>query len=81
MTELRDYRGALHVHSRYSDGSGPVDEIVAAAQAAGLDLLLIADHNTLAARTEGWVAGTAPRWFWWPTRLRHPGAHTSWPWA
>lgn len=55
MTELRDYRGALHVHSRYSDGSGPVEEIVEAAQAAGLDLLLIADHNTLAARTEGWV--------------------------
>ena len=55
MTEFRDYRGALHIHSRYSDGSGAVEEIVAAGQAAGLDLLLIADHNTLAARTEGWV--------------------------
>ena len=55
MDELRDYRAALHVHSHYSDGSGPVGRIVTAAQEAGLDILIIADHNTLAARAEGWA--------------------------
>jgi len=55
MDELRDYRAALHVHTRHSDGSGTVEEVVAAAREAGLDILVIADHNTLAARDEGWV--------------------------
>jgi hypothetical protein len=53
---------ALHIHTRYSDGSGFVREIVAAGQDAGLDVLVISDHNTLAARSEGWAGwhGTSP---------------------
>ncbi len=38
-------RGAFHVHSRWSDGSGTVDEIAAAAAAAGLDFVLLTDHG------------------------------------
>ena len=38
-------RGAFHVHSRRSDGSGTVDEIAAAAAAAGLDFVILTDHG------------------------------------
>ena len=38
-------RGAYHVHSRWSDGSGTVDEIAAAAAAAGLDFVILTDHG------------------------------------
>jgi len=46
--------GVLHVHSHYSDGSASIAEIVAAARPAGLDFLVLSDHDTLAARREGW---------------------------
>lgn len=38
-------RGAFHIHSRSSDGSGTVDEIAAAAAAAGLDFAVLTDHG------------------------------------
>ena len=38
-------RGAFHVHSRRSDGSGTVDEIAAAAGAANLDFVILTDHG------------------------------------
>jgi len=40
--------GALHGHSRYSDGRGTVEEIWEAAQEAHLDFLVLTDHDTLA---------------------------------
>lgn len=46
--------GALHVHTRYSDGTGTVGNIVGGARAAGLDFIVLSDHDTLAARREGW---------------------------
>ena len=46
--------GALHIHSRYSDGTGSVEDILRAGKQAGLDHLVLADHDTLAARREGW---------------------------
>jgi hypothetical protein len=52
--------GVLHVHSTYSDGTGTVPEIAAAARANELDFLLLTDHDTLAARElgeEGWHDG------------------------
>ncbi|MFQ5789151.1 MAG: CehA/McbA family metallohydrolase [Acidobacteriota bacterium] len=46
--------GVLHVHSRYSDGAGTVDDISAAARGAGLDFLVLTDHGHMEAlRTEG----------------------------
>lgn len=42
------YRGALHIHSRHSDGSGSLPEIVQAARQRDLDFIWITDHNTLA---------------------------------
>ena len=43
-------RGAFHVHSRRSDGSGTVDEIAAAASSAGLDFVILTDHGDGTAR-------------------------------
>ncbi len=42
---FRVARGAYHVHSRRSDGSGTVPEIAAAAAAAGLDFVILTDHG------------------------------------
>jgi hypothetical protein len=39
--------GALHIHSRYSDGTGEIDEIARAAAGAGLEWIGMTDHNTL----------------------------------
>ena len=38
-------RGAFHVHSNRSDGSGSVDEIAAAAGRAGLQFIILTDHG------------------------------------
>ena len=46
--------GALHVHTRYSDGTASVEEIVEAARRAHVDFVVLSDHDTLAARREGW---------------------------
>ncbi len=46
------YRGNLHIHSRYSDGSGNIAAIAKAAAAAELDFIVITDHCTLAGLTE-----------------------------
>jgi hypothetical protein len=56
-----DLAGVIHCHSTYSDGTGTVPEIAAAAQDAGLDYLLLTDHDTLAAADngeEGWYGST-----------------------
>lgn len=38
-------RGAFHIHSNRSDGSGTVDEIAAAAARAGLQFIIVTDHG------------------------------------
>jgi hypothetical protein len=53
MPRFYDYAGAMHIHSTYSDGAGTVEEIAAAANRAGLDFLVLCDHSTLQARTDG----------------------------
>jgi hypothetical protein len=60
VNAFQDLAGVVHVHSTYSDGTGTVPEIAAAARANGLDFLLLTDHDTLAAREhgeEGWHDG------------------------
>lgn len=49
------YPGALHIHTRYSDGSGTIPDVVSAAREAGLHWIIITDHDTLHGRKEaGW---------------------------
>ena len=44
----------IHVHSTYSDGTASLPELLEAAREAGVDALLLTDHDTLAARRDGW---------------------------
>jgi len=56
--DFRRYIGVMHVHTTFSDGSGGVEEIVTAARRAGLDFVIITDHNDLRAKVyEGWHDG------------------------
>jgi hypothetical protein len=48
-----DLACVVHCHSTYSDGSGTVAQIAAAAARAGADAVLLTDHDTLAARRSG----------------------------
>jgi hypothetical protein len=38
-------RGAIHIHTTRSDGTGTVDEVAAAAARAGLDFVVLTDHG------------------------------------
>jgi predicted metal-dependent phosphoesterase TrpH len=51
---LVDVSCVVHVHSTYSDGTATIAELAAAAAAAGADALLLADHDSLQARRDGW---------------------------
>lgn len=61
LPRFYDYAGALHIHSTYSDGAGTVPQIAHAANDAGLDFIVLCDHETLAARQnhqDGWYGRT-----------------------
>lgn len=47
--------GVVHVHTTLSDGRGTPEQTIEAAKAAGLDFIVITDHNTFdASRFEGY---------------------------
>ncbi|TML31291.1 MAG: hypothetical protein E6G30_01205 [Actinobacteria bacterium] len=57
MAGTVDVACVVHLHSVHSDGTGTVDQIAAAARRAGVDVVLLTDHDTLEARRrgeEGW---------------------------
>lgn len=49
-----EYVGSIHIHSVFSDGSGEVPQIAKYAEEAGLDYIILTDHNTLRALDEGY---------------------------
>ena len=54
---MHDFACVVHLHSIHSDGTGTVRQIARAARRAGADVVLLTDHDTLAARRtgeEGW---------------------------
>jgi hypothetical protein len=51
---MHEYVANLHMHTRYSDGHGSHEEIARAAIQAGLDLLIVTDHNVLVPKHEGY---------------------------
>ncbi len=54
--------GAIHIHSTYSDGSESIEKIAKIAKKAGLDWIVITDHNSLGGyldNKEGWHYGVA----------------------
>ena len=50
---MYEYAGNLHVHTTYSDGAAPHDVVAAAAIRAGLDFLIVTDHNVWVHGVEG----------------------------
>ena len=50
MMANEPFDGDLHVHSRYSDGTLFVKELVPMAAKAGLSVMALTDHDTMA----GW---------------------------
>ncbi|MEA4926180.1 MAG: CehA/McbA family metallohydrolase [Syntrophomonadaceae bacterium] len=50
---MYEYKGNIHVHSSYSDGSGTIWEIAQAAAKAGLDFVVVTDHHQLTALARG----------------------------
>lgn len=50
---MYDYRGAIHLHSNYSDGHGSVEEIMKAANDVGLDYVILTDHDTTGPYEDG----------------------------
>jgi hypothetical protein len=54
---MHDLSCVVHLHSLYSDGTGTVRQIARAGRRAGVDVVLLTDHDTLEAQRrgeEGW---------------------------
>jgi hypothetical protein len=51
---LYEYIGNLHLHSPYSDGYGSHQDIAIAALKAGLDFVVVTDHNVLVKGMDGY---------------------------
>lgn len=51
----------LHIHSQYSDGSGSYTEICRAALSAGLDAIILTDHNVLIQGYQGYFEDNGKR--------------------
>jgi PHP domain-containing protein/carbohydrate binding protein with CBM11 domain len=49
--------GVVHVHTSFSDGSRKAEDVIRAAQAAGLDYVIITDHNAFEAKPLEGYAG------------------------
>jgi hypothetical protein len=57
---VHDLACVIHLHSLHSDGTGTVREIVRAGRRAGVDVVMLTDHDTLEAKRqgdEGWHDG------------------------
>lgn len=54
------YSCALHIHTLYSDGTAGVGDLIPRAKKSGIDVLLVTDHHTMAAKRfgqTGWQDG------------------------
>jgi len=47
------YTGAIHIHTTDSDGTKPLDEVIALGREVGLEFMMFSDHMTLATRDQG----------------------------
>lgn len=55
---MHDLSCAIHLHSTFSDGTGTVPEIVRAGRRAGVDVVMLTDHDDMRGREhEGWHDG------------------------
>ena len=56
--QFHGLRGNLHMHTVHSDGKKTHRELACIAEEAGLDYLVVTDHNVLVADAEGWYGKT-----------------------
>jgi hypothetical protein len=49
-----EYVGSIHLHTTSSDGAASHEEVSRIASEAGLDFLIVADHNVLVSDKDGW---------------------------
>ena len=54
MPQFYEVCGALHLHTKYSDGGVNYPQLIAAAKEVGLDFIVVTDHMTLRGRQEGY---------------------------
>jgi hypothetical protein len=54
LTNVYEYAGNLHVHTSYSDGHALHAEVAQAAESAGLDFVIVTDHNVWVDGLEGY---------------------------
>jgi hypothetical protein len=50
---FQEIRGAIHLHTTYSDGGVAMPELIQIAGRVGLDYIIVTDHMTLAAKEQG----------------------------
>jgi hypothetical protein len=50
---MHDLACVVHLHSLHSDGTGTVPQIARAAKRAGVDVVLLTDHDTIEAKRQG----------------------------
>jgi len=60
MNTPHEYVGNLHIHTHYSDGSGSHNDVAQAAIRAGLDFVVVTDHNVYVSGVEGYYYGERP---------------------
>jgi DNA polymerase (family 10) len=53
LVAREDIRGDLHVHSNWTDGTAPIAEMAAGAQALGYDYIALTDHSRRVAMAHG----------------------------
>jgi len=53
LIELRDMKGDLHVHTKYSDGNDTIEKMVESAAARGYEYIAITDHSKSRANAGG----------------------------
>jgi len=51
---FHEYVGSIHLHTTASDGAASHQEVAHIASRAGLDLLIVTDHNVFAPGIDGW---------------------------
>ncbi len=51
---MYEYKGVIHIHSNYSDGSGSIEEIIKSASEVDIDFIILTDHNTLKPKSDGY---------------------------
>jgi hypothetical protein len=57
---IQELCGAIHLHTKYSDGGVAIRELIEAARSTGLDYILVTDHMTLRGKHDQWEGWHGP---------------------